>query len=219
MSMTLERITAARQAAAAYSGFTVGTAQYPAIFPQHEQSASAGLIYVALGLGNEVGELAEHLGPTPQSDVDRLERYAKGWKELGDVQWYAARIFFEVRLLATYEEMVNRAMNEVYGVDSIVRMSGFELQSELSQHAGIIQGVVKKMIRDGEGWDLGKYRTKIAELEGALYKLIRATVFYAEFTGPIVGTPGGFVHLLRCNSDKLQGRVEAGTIKGDGDVR
>ncbi|MGH8074266.1 MAG: hypothetical protein ACREO4_09350 [Lysobacter sp.] len=206
-------------AAQAYAGFTVGTAQYPTDIAALAGNVSAGLLYVAIGLANEVGELAELFDREALSDQFRAERYTKAWKELGDVQWYAARLCDELPELPTFRSYVARAYETITDRPSEVRLSGYDVQSGLCAAAGIILGVVKKMMRDGADWSPEKREQKIAELDVALFHVISISVEFAERTGPLVDCSGGYIGLLRCNSDKLQDRKDRGVLKGDGDNR
>ena len=211
------RIVATRQAAVAYAEFTHSTAKYPSVVPA---AVNAKFLYVVIGLANEVGELAELFDQEAVNDGDRMERYAKAWKELGDVQWYAARITVELPELKSFAEMVYDAIYELKnGPKRELRLSGFDLQSALCAYSGRVLGVVKKMMRDGDTWSEEKRAEKMAELQEFLTKVVAVSVEFAEKTGPLVGCPGGYVHLLRCNSDKLADRKDRGVLHGDGDTR
>jgi hypothetical protein len=203
---------ALRQAATNYVLFTESTATYPGVGEQ------GGLVYCALGLGNETGELAEVFEiPSEQ----RQAQYERGWKELGDCQWYAARLCAELPDIMSFPMLVSTA-EEIYlglGPDERNIMSGLDLTMKLSKHAGLVQGVVKKMLRDGAMWSPAKAAEKMEELETSLSQFIAVSYHFAERTAPVVGINGGYVSLLRSNVDKLQGRVERGTLHGDGDVR
>lgn len=212
-----KRIVATRQAAVAYAEFTHSTAKYPSVVPA---AVNAKFLYVVIGLANEVGELAELFDQEAVNDGDRMERYAKAWKELGDVQWYAARITVEMPELKSFAEMVYDAIYELKnGPKRELRLSGYDLQSALCAYSGRVLGVVKKMMRDGDSWSEEKRDEKMAELQEFLTKVVAVSVEFAEKTGPLVGCKGGYVHLLRCNSDKLEDRKERGVLHGDGGER
>ena len=211
------RIVATRQAAVAYAEFTHSTAKYPSVVPA---AVNAKFLYVVIGLANEVGELAELFDQEAVNDGDRMERYVKAWKELGDVQWYAARITVEMPELKSFAEMVYDAIYELKnGPKRELRLSGYDLQSALCAYSGRVLGVVKKMMRDGDSWSAEKRVEKMAELQEFLTKVVAVSVEFAEKTGPLVGCPGGYVRLLRCNSDKLADRKDRGVLHGDGDTR
>jgi NTP pyrophosphatase (non-canonical NTP hydrolase) len=67
------------------------TAEYP---------RAAWLVYPALGLAGEAGEVAEHAKKAIRDDGGEVseERRAAMAKELGDVLWYVAQIASELEL-------------------------------------------------------------------------------------------------------------------------
>lgn len=205
---------ALRQAAITYAQFTDKTATYPL------EGKHAGLVYCALGLGNETGELAEVFEVATLGD-DRQAQYQRGWKELGDCQWYAARICAELPCVKSFPMMVAEAEEQYLALEQSARdiISGLDLTMRLTKYQGLVLGVVKKMLRDGGEWSDAKRAEKMAELESNLGAFIFTSFYFAERTGPVVGFNGGYVALLRSNVDKLEGRVERGTLHGDGDTR
>lgn len=216
------RMSAITDASDAYSTFTVSTARYPTNLEELAGNVGAAVLYVSIGLANEVGELAEVFDRAALTDVERLTRYARAWKELGDVQWYAARLCEELPELPTFQALCVRAfdtLSDPSPSEKELPLSGYDLQSGLCMHAGVILGVVKKMMRDGSTWDGEKRAQKIGELREALFCVIRTSMFFAERTGPLVGCQGGYAGLLRANSDKLQDRKDRGVLRGDGDNR
>lgn len=214
------RVEPARVFAEAYNAFTVTTAKYPTDIVQLAGNVSAGMLYTGIGLANEVGELAELFDQEAVKEEFRVERYQKAWHELGDVQWYAARLCAETPELPRFDVLVQEGMQRLADAEyREVRISGYDLQSALCAHAGRVLGVIKKMMRDGATWSGEKRAEKIAELRGALASVIAVSVEYAERTGPLVGCEGGYEKLLFDNREKLNGRKERGTLQGDGDVR
>ena len=214
------RVEPTRIFAEAYNAFTITTAKYPTDIVQLAGNVSAGMLYTGIGLANEVGELAELFDQEAVREDMRAERYAKGWHELGDVQWYAARLCAETPELPRFDVLVQEGMQRLADAEyREVRISGYDLQSALCAHAGRVLGVIKKMMRDGATWSGEKRAEKIAELRGALASVIAVSVEYAERTGPLVGCEGGYEKLLFDNREKLNGRKERGTLQGDGDVR
>lgn len=214
------RVEPTRIFAEAYNAFTVTTAKYPTDIVQLAGNVSAGMLYTGIGLANEVGELAELFDREAVKEEFRVERYQKAWHELGDVQWYAARLCAETPELPRFDVLVQEGMQRLADAEyREVRISGYDLQSALCAHAGRVLGVIKKMMRDGATWSGEKRAEKIAELRGALASVIAVSVEYAERTGPLVGCEGGYEKLLFDNREKLNGRKERGTLQGDGDVR
>ena len=214
------RVEPTRIFAEAYNAFTITTAKYPTDIVQLAGNVSAGMLYTGIGLANEVGELAELFDQEAIKEEFRVERYQKAWHELGDVQWYAARLCAETPELPRFDVLVQEGMQRLADAEyREVRISGYDLQSALCAHAGRVLGVIKKMMRDGATWSGEKRAEKIAELRGALASVIAVSVEYAERTGPLVGCEGGYEKLLFDNREKLNGRKERGTLQGDGDVR
>ena len=214
------RIEPARQSAEAYAAFTVTTAKYPTDIAQLIGNVTAAILYTSIGIANEVGELAELFDQEAVREDMRAERYAKGWAELGDVQWYIARLCAESPELPRFDSLVQRAFQRLANAEfREVRISGYDLQSALCMHSGTVLGVVKKMMRDGSLWTEEKRAAKMAEMIAALQSLVDVSVEYAERTGPLVGCEGGYAKLLRDNEHKLNSRLERGTLQGDGDVR
>ena len=214
------RVEPTRIFAEAYNAFTVTTAKYPTDIVQLAGNVSAGMLYTGIGLANEVGELAELFDQEAVKEEFRVERYQKAWHELGDVQWYAARLCAETPELPRFDVLVQEGMQRLADAEyREVRISGYDLQSALCAHAGRVLGVIKKMMRDGATWSGEKRAEKIAELRGALASVIAVSVEYAERTGPLVGCEGGYEKLLFDNREKLNGRKERGTLQGDGDIR
>ena len=213
------RVTQLALAAAMYAEFTVSTAKYPTDIQQLVGNVSAGVLYTSIGISNEVGELAEQFDAEAMRDDDRAERYNKAWKELGDVQWYIARLCAEMPELPTFETLVSNAMQLLVDDPRELRISGFDLQSALSAYSGRVLGVVKKMMRDGADWTPEKRTEKIAEMRKFLQLAVNISVDFAERTGPLVNCPGGYAAVLDNNRDKLSDRKERGVLKGDGDER
>jgi NTP pyrophosphatase (non-canonical NTP hydrolase) len=74
-----------------YQRFSRRTAEYP---------REAWLVYPALGLVGEAGEVAEHAKKVIRDDSGKVsdERRAAMAKELGDVLWYVAQLASELGL-------------------------------------------------------------------------------------------------------------------------
>jgi NTP pyrophosphatase (non-canonical NTP hydrolase) len=74
-----------------YQGLSRRTAEYP---------REAWLVYPALGLAGEAGEVAEHAKKIVRDDGGTVgpERRAAIAKELGDVLWYVAQLASELEL-------------------------------------------------------------------------------------------------------------------------
>ena len=216
----LARIEPARSSAEAYAAFTVTTAKYPTDIAQLADNVTAGMLYTSIGIGNEVGELAELFDQEAIRDDRRAESYAKAWGELGDVQRYIARLCAESPELPRFDELVRVAFQRLADAEHReLRISGYDLQSALCMHSGYVLGVVKKMMRDGATWNDTKRAAKLDEMRFHLQALVNVSVEFAERTGPLVGFDEGYHGLLESNRHKLSGRMERGTLQGDGEVR
>lgn len=210
---------AIHQAALGYASFTDGTASYPSVLDTNGE-CTAGLLYASTGIGNEVGELAEIVAPSILDPFPALTRdqLAKVWDELGDCQWYVARIVHESPLTLTFGGVVGLAADLYFNGEATRRdiMSASALSVVLAGHAGRIQGVVKKMMRDGKEWGIEKRHAKLMELQTHLIEFVARSIQFAEKTAPLYHLDGGYIGLLRANVQKLDGRKERGTLHGDG---
>jgi NTP pyrophosphatase (non-canonical NTP hydrolase) len=72
--------------------------QKTAVYPG--QNSPYGLVYAALGLNGEAGEVAEQAKKMLRDDFGNLtpDRVEKIRKELGDLLWYAAQVATEAGL-------------------------------------------------------------------------------------------------------------------------
>lgn len=143
--------------------------------------------YLALGIADECGEL---LGCNRDQDV----------KEAGDVLWYAARYATKV-LGVNFSAVVEDAT------------AGGQVVVEITKYVGIICGVEKKRIRDGDNWSDAKRAQKIEDSYNALVRVVcwvHNILNSRNFT---------LVDAIELNIQKLGARLDAGTIKGDGDNR
>ena len=220
LQLGAERRERTPEVARQYVYFTESTAKYPSCLPFN---VNPQLVYVAIGLAGEIGELAEIFCKETQEQFDRKAAYKATWKELGDVQWYAARMpieFSDSRFkLMPYHEMVRVALELRETTGNTEHVNGFDLQAGLAATAGRILGVVKKMIRDGNQWTDEQAGKKAFELQEYLQNLVYHSVLFAENTGPSIGYPGGFESLLSANTEKLTDRKDRGVLHGDGDNR
>ncbi len=118
--------------------------------------------------------------------------------EAGDVMWYCAR--YATRVLGVpFSDVVRDSVN------SSPRLA--------MANVGIICGFEKKRIRDGESWSEEKRAQKAAQAYTALCCII------AWVQAGIWRRPISLREAISYNRSKLSMRLEAGTIKGDGDNR
>lgn len=73
-----------------YSKIASSTAIYPNELSVESHHKIVGILYCALKLSGESGEVAEHIGKSIRDDFGRIsdDRLWKLKKELGDVLWY-----------------------------------------------------------------------------------------------------------------------------------
>lgn len=120
-------------------------------------------------------------------------------KEAGDVLWYAAR--YATRVLGVnFSAVVEDALSDATIVN-------------INRDVGAICGVEKKRIRDGASWDGQKSAEKVKVSYTALVNVVR-------WVNNIVTARGHSLEdAIQLNIQKLSARLDAGTIKGDGDNR
>lgn len=150
--------------------------------------------YLALGIADELGELV-------------LERETDPFtKEAGDCFWYLLRYAHYVLKvdLNDWYDRASQARNLPNQTEFLTAAIGY---------AGVICGYEKKKLRDGSTWDEKKAEAKRGAAEVACYKLLMEIIKLASFFGVSKEV------IMSLNVQKLTGRKEAGTIKGDGGNR
>lgn len=120
--------------------------------------------------------------------------------EAGDVLWYAARYCRNV-LGVPFSNLVADAQ-ESRGSNAL-----------MSVLVGTICGVEKKRIRDGELWSTDK----IAQKNGDSYNALVAIVH--RLNEELLDFGVTLQEALELNMEKLGARLQAGTIRGDGEDR
>jgi NTP pyrophosphatase (non-canonical NTP hydrolase) len=121
-------------------------------------------------------------------------------KEAGDVLWYCSRYATKV-LGIPFSVIVEEAKEKV------------EPSRNAIKHAGIICGVEKKRIRDGHAWDDDKRNEKHLNARSALIRVVSWVMW------ELASCDYYIEQAINANMAKLTGRLEAGTIHGDGDNR
>jgi NTP pyrophosphatase (non-canonical NTP hydrolase) len=98
-----------------YQRFSRRTAEYP---------REAWLVYPALGLAGEAGEVAEHAKKVIRDDSGKVsdERRAAMAKELGDVLWYVAQLASELGL--ELDEIASGNLEKLFSRQSRGVLSG-----------------------------------------------------------------------------------------------
>lgn len=148
------------------------------------------VIYPALGLGNEVAELADKIMAGKIIAAHVLA-------ELGDVLWYVSALARDARVLP--EELTWTA-GEVDGADAL---------RHLIAAAGDAQGHVKKSLRDHEG-------NLDARRDGLVDSLSQVLAAADAIVQRLAST---IEEVCAANLAKLAGRAARMTLGGDGDVR
>lgn len=149
------------------------------------------VLYPALGLGNEVGELVEKF----EAGAPAEELLA----ELGDVLWYVAALARDCRIAEDGLLWEQRPAPQ-YASASILH---------LVMAAGAAQGHIKKALRDHEG----NLDTRRAGVLVELTALLTAADDIAVYLGSTIED------VCAANLAKLAGRAARHTLQGDGDVR
>lgn len=178
-----------------YSSFCATTARYP----QEVENP-----YLALGLCSEAAELYDAIG-----------HWDEFFKELGDCMWYLCRLAnaygFDWTTLIEDAKVLRGSLASQLLPTSV---------HKLTREAGLIAGRVKKQLRDGHLWN-GEQRQEFAYLlRGHMLQVLIHTFLALDALWRLTkGKSGNFDALLQANMDKLTGRVERGTLQGDGDNR
>lgn len=165
----------------AYATWTDTVAKYP---------PTAEPFYLALGIADEAGELA---------DADGNQNVLK---EAGDTLWYCAR--YSVRVLGIpFSSMIESLRHHQFVKTDRNAMAAI----------GIICGVEKKRIRDGAMWTSEVESKKRRAARDALCDVlvwVHSELARAGYT---------LSDALDANQGKLNKRAEEGTLQGDGDNR
>jgi hypothetical protein len=169
-------------------------ARQTAVYP-----AEIRILYPALGLADEVGELLVKL--TTAADEKAV------CAEMGDVLWYVANLAIDCNIpvhqlvegCETCAEIEDRGL-----------LPGAHQFVMLATDAGAICGLVKKLYRDDSSKLTPERREKIrVGLETILLRLAAVTTFRKWSLGDIA----------RENLAKLASRQTRGALQGDGDNR
>lgn len=205
-----------------------GTAIYPGRLSPH------GMMYCALKMNGEAGELAEHLllalnseGFVPGHLGMRPDRMALIVKEVGDVMWYLAAMCDELETDLRF----------IYGAEVHVPKGIYHLDREIirlnAEVGQIAEQIGKAMRDDGYGMPAGYVPGALREGDPGNGRSAQA-----DFTGPrrskimnhmrnaahclafICHDLGiSLEHAMEINIRKLAARKAKGTLSGSGDNR
>lgn len=156
------------------------------------------LVYPALGLCGEIGELLNAIG----GGDDEIP------KEIGDVLWYVANMAADAGL--TLSEVMGRKTFPNH--NHIVYVEEDYVIDEIILAGGVVAENVKKTLRDDGGKLCDRRRTNIKK---ALKIIVRELNLLCWITDDCV-------QLTTCAKDniaKLQSRQTRGKLTGDGDNR
>lgn len=173
-----------------YQRWTVTTAKYPEML---------AIPYLALGLGDEAsGELLPKAKDITVTESLRRVR-AELLPELGDVHWYLAQLLLKLDIRLSEAFTISGAPQPDFDatLDSAVEC--------IAKRAGMIQGRIKKSIRDGAD-------VREPVLQHAAH-ILRAADSVARQYG------SNLLLVLGDNRRKLDDRLQRGAIKGEGDHR
>ena len=166
-------------------------ARSTAIYP-----TEAKIAYPALGLVGEIGELEARFMLDNGKDIEGI----KG--EIGDVLWYCANLCCDLQMMLT----------DCLDLDMHADFSKINTENvyvdEVIVEVGLIAEAAKKIIRDGA---LEKKKEIIRNRVGRI--LVHLQSLASFDCGSSLG------EIAAANLDKLQGRKERGTLKGDGEER
>ncbi len=174
------------------------------------------LMYPALGLAGEFGELTEKLGILSW-DYDAI------YGELGDVLWYVANIANDADLtlskcvgsitqLSMPEDILltNTIPNPEVFSDLGTPTLGLHPTQMGTIFIGQICEIVKKVDRDANGILTSEKRESICKALGCMVYLLQDLAIETNTT---------LEKIAQANLDKLASRADRGTIHGDGDNR
>jgi len=187
-----------------YAAFTATTAIYPT---QIEAE------YLALGICSEVAECLELIEEGTVAFTSMLFSKTLA-KEIGDVQWYVARICAHFDF--DYATVVQNALLN----SGVVCRSLDAILNRMSVQAGLIAGKVKKQLRDGHSWN-GAQREEVRRtILTYLTKLIQLTKHVCDwFALSGYHEFNSYEKLLAGNTAKLSDRKDRGVLAGSGDNR
>lgn len=162
------------------------------------------LDYTVLGLGSEIGELAEVYANAKKGFFGNFmgadAQLALG--ECGDVFWYVAATADALGLQLDW--VLKQSFTEIHHASK-----GLTLVDMVVAH-GAIAGILKKSIRDEGGFISHETERRIA------FELCDIWHHTAQFIYLVGGTENG---VMQANLNKLADRKARGVLKGSGDNR
>lgn len=160
--------------------------------------------YTIIGLGSEIGELAEVYGEAKKTFYGQLDGSdtKEALSECGDICWYVAATADALGLQLDW--VLKQTTTDVHHVSK-----GLTLVDMVVAH-GKIQGILKKSIRDDKGFLSSMNEARIAE------QLCHIWNHNQQFIYLLGGTLDG---VLAANLNKLADRKTRGVLQGSGNNR
>lgn len=160
--------------------------------------------YTIVGLGSEIGELAEVYAEAKKGFYGKLngEDTKEALSECGDIFWYVAATADALKL--NLDWVLKQTTTELHHVSK-----GLTLVDMVVAH-GKIQGILKKSIRDNSGFLNDEHESLIAA------QLCHIWNHTAQFIYLLGGTENG---VMNANLNKLADRKARGVLQGSGNNR
>lgn len=178
-----------------YIKLTRKTAVYP------EEDAQS---YLYVGMMSELNEVCDKLSKSDYTVVGNSfteRQYTSILNEIGDVCWFAARMYDEF---------------EVLDVGHIIEIREHPVPS-MKLAAKEFKKALNKLV-DGSGV-MSKYLRKDEGKEKELIDLISNIYYHVRIASMHLGIDKSMSKVFQCNIDKLFDRKDRGVLRGDGDDR
>lgn len=160
--------------------------------------------YTIVGLGSEIGELAEVYAEAKKGFYGKLDGgdTKSALSECGDILWYVAATADALKIQLDW--VLKQTTTDVHHVSK-----GLTLIDMVVAH-GAIQGILKKSIRDDKGFLSSMNEARITE------QLCHIWNHTAQFIYLLGGTENG---VMNANLNKLADRKARGVLQGSGNNR
>lgn len=160
--------------------------------------------YTIVGLGSEIGELAEVYADAKKGYFGKLDGTSTvdALGECGDIFWYVAATADALKVQLDW--VLKQTSTELHHASK-----GLTLVDMMIAH-GRIQGVLKKSIRDNDGFLAAKAEEVI------VHELAHIWNHTAQFIYMLGGTENG---VMSANLNKLADRKTRGVLQGSGSNR
>lgn len=161
------------------------------------------LEYTILGLCSEAGEIGEAYEAGKQGWGFNKAQTAHLLDESGDVWWYAAAVTDALKLPFSAVGNFSEVMPDFSKSRGITIL-------RIQKHAGNLAGILKKTIRDNDGFVEEVHKQKmLAELYQLTWQLDHLAILFGTTSGAVMAK----------NLNKLADRKARGVLQGSGDNR